>query len=153
MLGSRLSWSFTICFFVALCSCVYICPKISQNAFIHVFRTYFRVNLFYLHILKTKANYGATTAPSMWMNEIKTKAWQKQSYVTFKLTSRSIVRFSSPQIIHWYIKGWLHCLTSDSEGSSLVKSILLPWCLAMTQIQFSLIKKIKIGRPEHSLTP
>ena len=26
------------------------------------------------------------------------------------------------------------------------------WCLVMAQIQFSLIKKIKIGRPEHSLT-
>ena len=26
-------------------------------------------------------------------------------------------------------------------------------CLVMEEIQFSLIKKIKIGRPEHSLTP
>ena len=26
------------------------------------------------------------------------------------------------------------------------------WCLVMTQIQFSLIIKIKIGRPEHLLT-
>ena len=25
------------------------------------------------------------------------------------------------------------------------------WCMVMTQIQFSLIKRIKIGRPEHSL--
>ena len=27
------------------------------------------------------------------------------------------------------------------------------WCLVMVQIQFSLIKKIKAGRPEHSLSP
>ena len=35
------------------------------------------------------------------------------------------------------IKGWLHCLTSE----------------LMMQISFSLIKKLKIGRPDHSLTP
>ena len=38
------------------------------------------------------------------------------------------------------IKGWLHCLTSESEGRFLV-NILLAWCLVMTQIQFSLIIK------------
>ena len=27
------------------------------------------------------------------------------------------------------------------------------WCLVMAQIQFSLIKKIRIGRPKHSLIP
>ena len=27
------------------------------------------------------------------------------------------------------------------------------WCLLIAQIQFSLIKKKKIGRPEHSQTP
>ena len=32
-------------------------------------------------------------------------------------------------------------------------NVLLAWCLAMAQIQFSLTKKIKIGHPEHSLAP
>ena len=40
-----------------------------------------------------------------------------------------------------FIKGWLHCLTSE------------PWRLVMAQIQFSLIKKMKIRRPEHLLYP
>ena len=55
------------------------------------------------------------------------------------------------------IKGWLHCLTSESRWGFLVNNILMfgsAWCLVMAQIQFSLIKKtIKIGRPENSLTP
>ena len=51
------------------------------------------------------------------------------------------------------IKGWFHCLTSESKCRFLVNHILLAWCLVMTKIQFSLIKKTKIGRPEHSLTP
>ena len=50
------------------------------------------------------------------------------------------------------IKGWLHCLTSESKGRFLANNTLA-WCLVMAQIQFSLIKKIKIGRLEHSLTP
>ena len=40
-----------------------------------------------------------------------------------------------------FIKGWLHCLASE------------PWRLVMAQIQFSLVKKIKIRRPEHLLYP
>ena len=51
------------------------------------------------------------------------------------------------------IKGWLHCLTSELKGRFLVNNMLLlgsAWCLVMVEIQFSLIK---IGRPEHSLTP
>ena len=40
-----------------------------------------------------------------------------------------------------FIKGRLHCLASE------------PWRLVMVQIQFSLIKKIKIRRPEHLLYP
>ena len=44
-------------------------------------------------------NYGITTAPCMGTNEIKTKT--KPSYVTFKLTTRLIVRFN-PQTMQWY---------------------------------------------------
>ena len=53
------------------------------------------------------------------------------------------------------IKEWLHCLTSRSNGRSLVNNILIfgsTWYLVTAQIQFSLINKIKIGCPEHSLT-
>ena len=48
------SWSLTICFFVALYSCVWSCPKISRNVFhLYIFGTYFAISLFYLHNLKT----------------------------------------------------------------------------------------------------
>ena len=53
------------------------------------------------------------------------------------------------------IKGWLHCLTSESNRRFVVSNILFDsaWCLviAQIQIQFSLIKKI--GRSEHLLQP
>ena len=49
--------------------------------------------------LKNVRNYGTTTAPCMWTNEIKTKT--KSSHVTLKLTTRFIVRFS-PQAMQWY---------------------------------------------------
>ena len=53
------------------------------------------------------------------------------------------------------IKGWLYCLTSESKGRFLLNNIFFgsTWCLVMAQIQFFLIKTIKIGRPEHSLIP
>ena len=47
------------------------------------------------------------------------------------------------------IKRWLHYLMSDSKERFLANNILLAWCLVMPQIQFSVIKNIKIGRPEH----
>ena len=89
----------------------------------------------------------------MWTNEIKTKT--KPSHVTFKLTTGSIIRFS-PQPCNGFIKGWLHCLTLVSKRRFLVNNILMfgsAWCLVRVQIQFSLIKKIKIGCRERSLTP
>ena len=75
-------------------------------------------------------NYQTTTSPCMWTNEIKTKT--KASHVTFKLTTRSI------------IKVWLHSLTPESIGRVLVNNKLMfdsTWCLVMAHIQFSLIKK------------
>ena len=44
-------------------------------------------------------NYETTTAPFMCTNEIKTKT--KVSHVTFRLTIRSIARFS-PETMQWY---------------------------------------------------
>ena len=53
------------------------------------------------------------------------------------------------------IKGWVHCHTSEWKGRFLVNNILFgsACCAVMVEIQFSLIKEIKIGRPEHLLTP
>ena len=53
------------------------------------------------------------------------------------------------------IKGWRHYLMSESGGRFLVNNILMFGSarLVIAQIQFSLMKKIKTGRPEHSLTP
>ena len=53
------------------------------------------------------------------------------------------------------IKGWLHCLTSETKGRFLVNNTLMfcsAWCLVMAQIRISLIKKTKIECPELSLT-
>ena len=71
-----------------------------------------------------------------------------------QIDMRSVVQFS-PQAVDGIIIGWLHCLMSESKGRFLVNNILMfgsAWCLVMAQIQFSLIKKAKIGRPEHLLT-
>ena len=51
------------------------------------------------HPPASPANYGTTTAPCTWTNEIKTEA--KPSQVTFKLTTHHIVRFS-PQTMQWH---------------------------------------------------
>ena len=50
---------------------------------------------------------------------------------------------------------WFYCLTSELKERYLINNILSGsvWCLVMVEIQYSLIKRIKIGRPEHSLTP
>ena len=54
------------------------------------------------------------------------------------------------------IKGWLRCLRSESIGRFFANNILMfdsARFLVMAQIQCSLIKKIKIGCPEHPLPP
>ena len=88
----------------------------------------------------SKTNYGTTTAPRMWTNDIKTKnqvtshsKWPR--VLLFDLAHKQCNRI---------IKGWLHCLTPESVGKFLVSNILMfdsAWCLWMAQIQFSLIKK------------
>ena len=86
--------------------------------------------------------------PCMRTNEIKTKT--KPSQVTFKLTTCSILRFSSTNNI---IKRLLHCLTS--KGRFLVNNINI-WLSMMSNHGANPIffnKKKKIERPEHSLPP
>ena len=137
------NWSFTSCFFVALYSFVSSYPKISWILFIviHFFSTYFATNLFYLHNLKTQANYGITIPPCMWMNEIKTKT----SLITSHSNWPRVLLFDlTHKLCKGIIERWFHCLTSESKRRFLVSNILMfgsVWCLVMAQIQFSLIKK------------
>ena len=62
--------------------------------------------------------------------------------VTYILHSKSLaikrITFSLKYLSHvmvkqcnGMIKGWLHCLTSESKGRFLAKNILLAWCLVM----------------------
>ena len=95
------SWSLRICFFVALYSCVCSCPKISKCLLfiiIHIFSTHFAINLFCLHNLKTLTMEQQLHHAC---KRTKSKQNQKPSHVTFKLTTRYIVRFS-PQTMKWY---------------------------------------------------
>ena len=66
----------------------------------------------------------------------------KTKHVTFKLTTRSIVRFS-PQTMQWY--HWRITSLSDVRVRFLFNDILFgsTWCLVIAEIQFSLIKKNK----------
>ena len=147
------SWSLTICFF---CGFTLLCVLLSSKCFLFIitciFSTHFAIKLFYLRNLKTYTNYETTTAPCMWTNEIK----QKQNQTTpHSNRPRVLLLDLAHEQCNGIIKGWLHCLTSESKGRFLVDIILMfgsAWCLVMVQIQFSLIKKKKIRRPEHSLT-
>ena len=85
-----------------------------------------------------------------------TKSKQKQNEVMSHSNWPRVVLFDlAHRQCNGIIKGWPHCLTSESNGRFLVNDILTfgsAWCLVMAQIQFSLIKKIKTWRPQHSLT-
>ena len=86
----------------------------------------------------------------------RTKSKQKQNQVRSHWSWPRVILFDlAHKRCNGIIKGWLLCLTSEWKGRLLVSNIQLvfgsAWRQAMAQIQFSLIKKIKIGRPEHSL--
>ena len=72
----------------------------------------------------------------MWTNEIKTKMshftshWNWARILLFDLTHKQC---------NGIIKGWLHCLTSESKGRFLANNILIfgsAWFLVMAQIQY-----------------
>ena len=77
----------------------------------------------------------------------RTKSKQKQNQVTSYSNWPHILLFDLAQKqCNDIIKGWLHCLTSESNGRFLVNNMLMfgsTWCLVTAQIQFSLIKKKK----------
>ena len=81
-----------------------------------------------------------------------TKSKQKQNQVTSHINRPRVLMFDlAHRKCNGLMKGWFHCLTSESKGRFSVNSILmfgLVRCLIMAQIQFSLIKK-RIGRLEH----
>ena len=75
------------------------------------------------------------------------KSKQKQNQVTSQSNWPRILSFDlAHKQFNGIIKGWLHCLTSESIGKVLVNNTLIfdsAWYLVMAQIQFSLIKKNK----------
>ena len=112
---SAFSWFYTL-----------VCVQVSKNIkkcllFIitHIFSTHFAINLFFaqVEIVNKLWNNNRT----MHMNKIKRKT--KPSHATFELTKGSIVRFSHKQC-NGIIKGWLHCLTSESKERFLVNNTL-----------------------------
>ena len=108
-----------------LCEVVWVCPKCFLFIIIFsiFFSTHFAISLFCLHNLKTMEQQRHH-ACNQW-NQNKSKR-----PFTFKLTMHSC---------NSIIKGWLHCLTSDSKGRFLVYNVLLgsAWCLVMAQTQLS----------------
>ena len=86
----------------------------------------------------------------------RTKSKQKQSQVRLHSNWKRVLLFDlAHKQCSSIIKGWLHCLTSESIGRFLTNNNILmfdsAWCLFIAQIQLSLIKKIKIGCPKYSL--
>ena len=124
------SWSLTIYFSVALNSCMCSCTKISQNVF------YLYLFTFLLLILKLTCFFAHL--------ENVNKLWNNNCTVHLNERPRVLLFDIARKQCNGIIKGWLHCLTSESKGRFLVTNILMfgsAWCLAMAQIQFSLMKE------------
>ena len=95
-----------------------------------------------LHPRSWTSNFRQTSPLQMITNQLKENMIQGLLFGYYMLSTKFII-----------IKGWLHCLTSESKRRFLVSNILFgsAWCLVIAQIQFSLINKI--GRSEHLLHP
>ena len=85
----------------------------------------------------------------------RTKSKQKQNQVmSHSNWPRVLLLDLAHKQCNGIFKEWLQCLTPKSIGIFLVNNVLMfetTLCLVIAQIEFSLIKKIKIGRPEHLL--
>ena len=89
------SWTLTICVFMALYSCVWSCSKISRNVLfiiIHILVLILQSTRFICTTWKRKQSMEQQ--PRCACERTKLKQKQTPSHVTFKLTTRSIVRFS-----------------------------------------------------------
>ena len=79
----------------------------------------------------SSTNYGTTNACE------RTKSKQKQNQITSHSNWPRVLLFRvAHKQCNRIIKRWVHCLTSELKA----------WCLVIAQIQYSLIKKLKIGR-------
>ena len=86
------------------------------------------------------------------MHVKRTKSKQKQNQVTSHLNwPRALLFDLAQKQCTGIIKGWLHCLMSESKGRFLVNNILMLAGHCLNPIFFN--KKIKIGRPKYSLSP
>ena len=113
--------------------------KISRNVF---FKKDFLV------LILQSTCFVKTTAPCMWVNEIKPKQ-KKLKHVMFNWPPVLLFDLARRQC-NGVIEGWLYCLTSESKGRFPANNILLAWFLVIVHIQFFLIKIVRL---EHSLTP
>ena len=78
-----------------MCAVVQNITKCLLFIIILIFRTYFAIDLFYFHNLKTKKTMEQQP------HRVCERTKLKQKHVTLKLTARSIVRLS-PQTMQWY---------------------------------------------------
>ena len=123
---------------------------------------YLRPNFFHFLELE-RPILNETPHPLQWTMEQqprraceRTKSKQKQKQVRLHSNWKRVLLFDlAHKQCSSIIKGWLHCLTSESIGRFLTNNNILmfdsAWCLFIAQIQLSLIKKIKIGCPKYSL--
>ena len=99
--------------------------------------------------------YGKNIAPSLWTNKIKTK--QKQNQVTSHSNWPRVLLFDlAHKQCNGIIKEWLYYLKPELIRRFFVNNKLMfdsVWDLVMAEIQFSLMKIIKIVRPEQSPPP
>ena len=140
---SLFSWSLTICFSVASCTCVGSCPKMLPNVFyLYLFTflvpilqsTFSHFNIFSIHLQST------CFICLIWKSKPSTSHSNWPRVLLFDLVHKQC---------NGTIKGLLHCQKED-----FLSIYINVWISAMAGlVLFSLIKKIKIGRPEHSLTP
>ena len=138
------SWSLSICISAALYSCVCSCPKILRNyllfIIIHIFSTHFAINLGFFWVFWHKLKTSKTMDQQPDITCEGTKSKQKQNQVTSHSNwPRALLFDLAHRKCNGIMKGWFHCLTSESNERFPVNSILIfgsSWCLVMMQIQF-----------------
>ena len=111
------------------------------------------LHIFLLLILQSTCSICITWKLKPWNNSC-TLFVNEQNQVTSHSNWPRVLLFDvAHKQCNDVIKWWHLCLTSESKGRFLVDNKLFgsAWCLAISQIQFCLMKKIKIGRSEHSL--
>ena len=122
-----LSWSLTICFFVALYFFVCSCPKISRNAFFIYNYSHFLYSFWNQRVLFAQPEGKQTMEQQPHRVCEWKKSKQKQNHVTFKLSTRFIVCFKPTNNAMVSLKDgfivWHH------SQKKIVNNMLLAWCL------------------------